>query len=292
MEAQQWRSVYSIVRKVQGVRPRGGRRYGDWLIVLTLLWAAFNNKPISWAVQRGHWPVWCLRWIPRLPSSTTMSRRLRRPSVMEFQAATLAQSQQDLPRSMLLVIDGKPLVIGGGTKDRQAGYGRAVGGKAKGYKLHLLLHAGGRIEQYRVAPMNVPEQRMADRMLRDLEPDGGYALADGNYDSVRLYAWAALKGRQLVAPRRHPGKGLSWRPQRPSRLRSIELIEGLSTFGRALLHKRDLIERWLGNLTSSGVGLGPLPAWVRTYRRVHRWVTAKLIINAVRMSLLPHTRAA
>jgi hypothetical protein len=292
MEAQLWRSVYALVRDVQRERPRGSRRFGDWLIVLTLLWAAFNHRPISWAVQRRSWPVWCLRWIPRLPSSTTMSRRLRRESVLEFQAAVLARAQQTLPRSMVLVIDGKPMVIGGGTKDHQAGYGRAVGGKAMGYKLHTLLHAGGRIEGYRIAPMNVPEQTMADRLLRDLDQDGGYTLADGNYDSVRLYAWAALKGRQLVAPRRRPGGGTSWRPQRPERLRSIDLTEGPSRFGHALLHERDLVERWLGNLTSFSAGLGPLPAWVRTHRRVHRWVTAKLTINAVRITLLAHDRAA
>lgn len=292
MEAQLWRSVYAIVRVVEGERPGGGRRFGDWLIVLTLLWAAFNHRPVSWSVQRRHWPVWCLRWIRRLPSSTTMSRRLRKPSVLAFLASTLDRAQQDLPRSIVLLIDGKPLVIGGGTKDRQAGYGRAVGGKAMGYKLHAMTHLGGRVEGFRVAPMNVPEQRMADRLLRDLEEDGGYTLADGNYDSVRLYAWAALKGRQLVAPRRKPGVGLSWRPQRPARLRSLELTEGPSPFGRALVHGRDAIERWLANLTSFSAGLGPLPAWVRTHRRVHRWVSSKLIINAVRLCLLRQKAAA
>src|SRR5512146_2922051 len=124
MEARQWQRVYSIVREVECCRPGGGRRFGDWLIVLTLLWAAFNHRPVSWAVQRRNWPVWCLRWIPRLPSSTTMSRRLRKASVLDFQAATLERAQRELPRSVCLVIDGKPLVIGGGTKDRQAGYGR------------------------------------------------------------------------------------------------------------------------------------------------------------------------
>src|SRR5215831_7329488 len=107
MEAQLWRSLYSIVRMVQQERPRGGRRFGDWLIVLTLLWAAFNHRPISWAVQRRHWPVWRLRWIPRLPSSTTMSRRLLKRSGMEFQAAALERAQRDLPRSLVLMIDGK-----------------------------------------------------------------------------------------------------------------------------------------------------------------------------------------
>jgi hypothetical protein len=31
------------------------------------------------------------------------------------------------------MIDGKPLPIGGCSKDRQSGYGRSAGGKAKGF---------------------------------------------------------------------------------------------------------------------------------------------------------------
>src|SRR5262245_47668898 len=89
MEAVIWKTVYRIVQDVRATRPPRGKRFGDWLIVLTLLWAAMNHRPVSWAVQRGAWPVWCLRWIPRLPSSSTMSRRLRSRTVQEFLKAVL-----------------------------------------------------------------------------------------------------------------------------------------------------------------------------------------------------------
>jgi hypothetical protein len=293
MKTEIWRELYHIVCVVGKRRPRGSRRVPDWLIVLTLLWAAINDSPISWAVQRRHWPLWCQRLIRVAPSSTTMSRRLRRQSVLAFLAAVLQEAQKDLPVSLYRVLDGKPLPIGGCTSDRQAGYGRAAGGKAKGYKLHYLLDLSGRVVAWRIAPMNISEQEMASRLLRDAE-DRGYTLADAGFDSNELFGLARLHGGQLVAPRRRPGTGLGKGRDRhdPARLRSLTLTEGPTLFGRALMAKRADIERAFGNLTSFGGGLGPLPAWVRTHRRVHRWVGAKLAINAVRMLLLRQARAA
>jgi len=284
MEAQMWRSLYSIVREVAADRPRGGRRFSDAVIVLTLLWAAFNNRPILWATARRNWPLWTQRWLRRVPTPTTMSRRLRRDSVRVFLDAVLEHAQARLPSGLCVVIDGKPLVIGGGSKDRQAGYGRAVGGKARGYKLHAVMDLRGRLVAWRVAAMNVPEQRMGARLLRQIE-HAGYVLADANYDSNQLHAHADAGGMQLVAPRRRPFTGLGRHHQRDGRMRSIALTETPSPLGRHLVEQRDSIERFFGNLTSFGAGLGPLPAWVRTHRRVRLWVHAKLIINAVRIDL-------
>lgn len=293
MKADIWRELYRIVMDLSKRLPRGSRRMPDWLVVLTLLWAAINDSPLSWAAQRRHWPVWCQRLIRSVPSSTTMSRRLRRPSVLAFLDAVLREAQRDLPSTLYRMIDGKPLPIGACTGDRQAGFGRAAGGKAKGYKLHYLLDSSGKVVAWRVAPMNVPEQRMAMRLLRDAT-DAGYDLADSNYDSNQLCGMARQHGAQLVMPRRRPGTGLGRGPSRhdPARLRSIAMTEGPSPFGRDLLRERSAIERAFGNLTSFGGGLGPLPAWVRTHRRVHRWVAAKLAINAVRMLLLRNAEAA
>lgn len=293
MKADIWRELYHIVMRLSRQRPRGSRRVPDWLVVLTFLWAAINESPVSWAVQRRHWPVWCQRLIRSMPSSTTMSRRLRRPSVLAFLDAVLQEAQKDLPSTLFRMIDGKPLPIGGCTGDRQAGFGRAAGTKANGYKLHSLLDSSGKVVGWRLAPMNVPEQRMAARLLRDAT-QAGYDVCDSNYDSNQLYGMARQHGAQIVAPRRRPGTGLGKGRGRhdPARLRSIAMTEGPSPFGRTLLHQRAAIERAFGNLTSFGGGLGPLPAWVRTYKRVHRWVAAKLAINAVRMLLLRRAKAA
>jgi hypothetical protein len=53
MEARLWRELYRIVWEATRGRGAGGRRFADAWIVLTLLWAAFNHRPISWAVRRG-----------------------------------------------------------------------------------------------------------------------------------------------------------------------------------------------------------------------------------------------
>jgi hypothetical protein len=294
MKADIWNELYRIVKDLSKRLPRGSRRVPDWLIVLTFLWAALNDSPVSWAVQRRHWPLWCQRIIKRVPSSTTMSRRLRRPGVLAFLSAVLEEAQKDLPVTLYRTIDGKPLVIGGGSGDRHGRYGRAVGGKARGYKLHLLLDSSEKILAWRIAGMNEPEQEMAARLLRDAQ-GAGYCLADSNYNSNELFGRARQHDLQLVARRRRRGKGGKRKGRHahdPARLRSMELTEGPSEFGRSLLHERDAIERYLGNLTSFGGGLGPLPAWVRTWPRVHRWVSAKLAINAVRMLLRRKRRAA
>ena len=67
--------------------------------------------------------------------------------------------------SLAWSMDGKPLMIGGCSKDKQAGYGRAAGCKAKGYKLHTIAGKQGEIAEWRVAPMNKDERVMGARML-------------------------------------------------------------------------------------------------------------------------------
>src|ERR1051326_7773747 len=111
---------------------------------------------------------------------------------------------------------------------------------------------------------------------------GGYLLGDGNYDASPLYDLAFAKGYQLVAPYRkakNPGSGGHY--QSPHRLHSIDLMQ--HDFGKSLYKARTQIELSLGNATSFGGGLAPLPAWVRGLDRVRTWVWAKLLINAVRI---------
>lgn len=191
-------------------------------------------------------------------------------------------------------VDGKPLVISGCSKDKQAGYGRATGGKAKGYKLHAIVGNDDSIAEWRLAPMNVDERKMARRMLlvADIQ---GYLAADGNYDSNELHAICDERGNlQLVSPRRYgPQSGTGHRKQTPGRMRSKDILENPSpAFGADLMAQRVAIERHYGNLSNWGGGLTHLPPWARGYRRVHRWVQAKLIVNAVRRLTKSTTCAA
>lgn len=284
MQPRRWSELYLMTGRVAERLPRGGRKFSDRVIALTLLWAAFNHRPISWATQRRNWPVWMQRLLPEVPTSTTMSRRLRAPSIRAFMDELLQEAQGPMRLSMIRVLDGTAFEIRGHSQDRQAGYGFGTSRKSKGYKLHVLLDAGCGLVDWRIAPMNVSEQAIAERMLLGVD-ELLYVVGDGGYDSRFLYQIVRSKGGQMVAPRQRPGTGLGHQRKEPGRLRSIALIEGPSPFGRAVLAARKAIERFFGNADSHAEALGELPAWVRTHRRVERWVHAKLIINAVRIAL-------
>lgn len=292
MERRLFREIVRAVRRV--VEPGPGRcGYPDGRIVLVWLWAALHDRPVSWACRRDSWPLHLRRG--RLPCGATMSRRLRTERVRR--ALARLERAFDPPAGglggLVHYLDGKPLPIGGCSKDRQAGFGRAAGCKAKGYKLHALVSAAGAVAGWRVAPMNADERVMARRLL-SAAAVRGYVVADANYDSNPLHDTCGARGElQLVTPRRHASaKGRGHHRHSPGRLRSLELTGGPSGFGRALLSGRGDIERRFANLTSFGGGLVCLPPWARTHRRVARWVQAKLIIHACYRRLKNSTCAA
>ena len=283
MERQLWKSIVCLLREVHKAQPQWRCRYSVLEIVEIWFWAVIHDRPVSWACQRRSWPIWDHRRV--LPSNATMSRRLRTKEVKTLISAmenrVLRQAEGD---SLVWFIDGKPLTISGCTKDRQAGYGRASGGKAKGYKIHAIIGSNQSVSQWRVAPMNKDERVMAVRMLQPGTVQG-YVLADSNYDSNKIHEICDRQGNlQLVCARRYgPGRGIGHRKQTAGRMRSKAILEDPSPeFGQQLLQQRDDIERFFGNLTNWGGGLHCLPPWARTHRRVHRWVQAKLIINAVK----------
>jgi hypothetical protein len=260
--------------------------YSDLDILKVYYWSVIHCRPISWAVRRENWPS-NMREL-KLPSSSAMSRRMKSASIKGKQQQLdikLVKPQED--SDLVCFIDGKPLTIGGCSKDRQAGYGRAAGGMAKGYKLHAIVLNTGEFLAWRIAPMNKDERVMAERMLKQMELQG-YIIGDSNYDSNRLHAVCDRQGNvQFVAARRHgPHSGTGHSRQTPGRLRSMQMLEDPeNALGKTLLHQRDQIERHFGNFTSWWGGLTHLPPWVRTYPRVHRWVQAKLIIWRLKMKL-------
>jgi hypothetical protein len=213
-----------------------------------------------------------------------MSRRLRSQSVVALLNALERQVTAPSHPNLYWMVDGKPLVISGCSKDRQAGYGRAAGCKAKGYKIHAIVASDGCLANWRLAPMNKDERVMAERLLKTTNIDG-YIAGDANYDSNKLHEACDAQGnRQLVTPRRYgAGRKVGHRAQSPGRMRSIALLENPQPlFGRQLLKDRTAIERHFGNATNWGGGLTHLPPWARTYRRVRRWVQAKLALTAIR----------
>jgi hypothetical protein len=279
MEHQLWKMIVMILEQLDKSRARENG-FTNRRIVAVYYWSVLHDRSVSWALQRENWPLWCRR--QRLPSDTTMSRRMRSRCIQRLlQALEERVVRTTQAGTLVWLIDGKPLTISGVSKDRQAGYGRAARSKAKGYKLHALLGADRSLADWRLAPMNVDERKMAKRMLRQAKIRG-YVVADANYDSNELHDVCYERGNlQLIAPRRYgPGRGHGHRKQTPGRLRSKEILENPQpSFGNGLLAQRGDVERYFGNLTNWGGGLTHLPPWVRGYRRVHRWVQAKLILN-------------
>jgi hypothetical protein len=284
VEGQLWSLIVAVLARVDKRRKRASEDFSDEQIVKVFYWAVIHDRPIAWACQRWSWPVHLRR--QTLPSDTTMSRRLRTASVTTLLGAVEQYVTRPTPGGLYWMIDGKPLVISGCSKDRQAGYGRAARSKAKGYKLHAIVAADGHVAAWRVAPMNKDERVMAERLLKSSDIHG-YIVADANYDSNRLHEICDARGnRQLLTPRRYgPAKKVGHRAQSPGRLRSIALLENPQPqFGIQLLHDRGAIERYFANATNWGGSLTHLPAWVRTHRRVHRWVQAKLTLTGLRQA--------
>lgn len=285
MERQLWKVIVLLIKEIEKPKVNVRNEFSDEVIVKIWMWAVIHDRPVSWACCCENWPLYERRW--KRPSNTTMSRRLSSPNVQHL----LQQLEKRVLRSqegdnLVWFIDGKPLVISGCSKDRQAGYGRASGGKAKGYKLHAIVGSDGSVSQWRVAPMNCDERVMAKRMLK-VAMIQGYVVADANYDSNKLHSTCEGRGNlQFITPRRYgAGRGFGHRKQTESRIRSAHILEDpFPEFGLGLMQQRVEIERYFGNLTNWGGGLTCLPAWARTHRRVHRWVQAKLNLNSLKRS--------
>lgn len=280
MERELWPPLYRLLRDVGKDFEQKYVQHPPWVLVAVLLWAALHDRPIVWACQAEHWSTTDLR-PPRLPSPSTLSRRIDSVAVgLLCQALEQRLRHSGVP-TLVAFVDGKPLPIGGNGKDPDARFGRGAGCIAKGYKLHAVWAGRSMPEAWEITPLNANEKAVAKQLIGQLLY-GGYLLADGNYDASYLYDAAAKRGYQLVSPVRHcknPGCGKHY--QSPHRRRSIALLQ--SAFGKALYKARTSIERSFGNAVSFGGGLGPLPAWVRGQQRVRTWVWAKLLINAVRI---------
>jgi len=281
MERELWSALYKVAQECDPRRVWDLVRFRDHEIVGLFLWAVVHDRPVSWACDPFNWPKGL--WKGKLPSQSTMSRRLRTTEVqgllhrMEGQLASLQHG------GFVWLIDGKPLVVGTHSKDRDASWGRAGRGFAKGYKLHAIYGTGPLPILWEVAPLNVSEPEVAARLISLLEGGGGYLLGDKAFDSNPLHKLATSHGYQLVAERKRPGTALGHRRHAAGRLRSIELLG--QQFGQELYHCRDDIERQFGWLTNHGSGLAPLPAWVRRPARVRLWMQAKLLLHATYVHL-------
>jgi hypothetical protein len=282
MERERWETLYRMLAPWDRGWFRG--RYSPGVIVAVYFWAVLHDRPVCWACQAKHWPA-DIPLRSYLPSQATMSRRLRKLEVQVLMTALDEQLRgvvHDSPASVKIV-DAKPLSVGGYSKDPEARWGYGVRGLLKGYKLFAIWEKGPLPLCWRIGPMNVSEQAMAQQMIPQLR-GSGYLLGDKAYDINKLYDAASAVQHQLLADRKWPQAGLGSRRHSPARLRAIALLK--TKRGRRLYRLRTAIEREFAGLTNFGGGLAPLPNWVRRLPRVKLWVHAKMIINALRINNL------
>lgn len=280
MERELWPLLYPLLREVSKDFRQKDVTFQPWVIVAVLLWAALHDRSRAWACCWRNWST-TRRRPHRLPSESTLSRR-----APDIAVGLLLRALEERIRScqeprLLAFLDGKPLLVGGPSKDPDAGFGQAAGHKGKGYKLHAVWGGRALPEVWEVTALNVSEKVMARDLLGQIGGTVCYVLADGNFDANGLFDVAGERGTQLVVPMPDPNAGKGHHYQSPYRLRCIELMRG--EFGPALYEERRQIERSFGNAGSFGGGLGPLPNWVRRKQRVLTWVWAKLLINGVRI---------
>ena len=143
MEHQLWKAIVAVLAALDK-RPKPGR--------CRVLGRATSSRCITGpssttALTRG--PVEPANWPapPARPPAPVTQPPVPPPAVEAGGRASLDALERRVVApaepGLFWVIDGKPLAIGGCSKDRQAGYGRAAGGKAKGYKVHAVVGAGG-----------------------------------------------------------------------------------------------------------------------------------------------------
>jgi DDE family transposase len=279
MERELWSPLYRTIREVAKDFRQKYVSYQPSVLVAVFLWAALHDRPVAWACQRRHWSTTKLQ-PARLPHRTTVGRRIDRLTTGAFLREVERRLRDRQQVGLLALLDGKPLLVSGVSKDRDARPGRAAGGKGKGYKLHTLWANRALPEAWEVTPLNEAETTVAQRLLRQA-PGAGYVLADGNYDASPVFDAAAASGYQLVTSMPDANAGQGHHYVSPHRKRCIDLMRG--EFGRSLHKLRRQIEALYGNAVSFGGGLGPPPAWVRGQDRVRTWVWAKLLINATRI---------
>jgi hypothetical protein len=280
MSSLMWKVIYSTIRLADKSVPRARYKttYSDTLIVAMYFWSVINDRPLCWAADRSHYAS---AFRPRRwPSRSQFCRRVqsaRCQAILQTVHERLARSHETTPVTYL---DARALPVGPHTTDVDAPSGWTSGGFAHGYKVHALVTEDGRFTHFSVQPLNVSEKRVAAELIAAAAP-AGWVLADGGYDSGELYDAVHRHGGQLLTPLPENAGG-GHRPASAARLFAAELWAlGIEPF----YQKRRQVERHLGQLSSYGGGLAPLPAWVRRLQRVRRWVTAKIIIYHARLTL-------
>lgn len=284
-------AVYRFLFPIGALIRTAGYRYPDALIAWIELFRVNRNLSMRAGMDRRRWPIW-MRGRDG-PSYAQFKRRVKTASVQTLVASVGEHFAAELPRTHDKAIDGKPLTVGGFSKDPDAKRGHVPDGFARGYRLHALVDAGGAIESWAVTPLNQGEATVARGVLANASLAQTTIRADANYDSNHLYAQVATQGGCFIAPRRKPGTGLGHHPQHADRLRAIAELEGDAQATRSHRRHRNRVEQVFGRLSTFPAGLWALPTSVRRLPRVTRYVNAKIALYHAHLAMTqaPPSRA-
>src|SRR5947209_8538848 len=126
MERELWPPLYQLLREVAKDFRQKSVQLQPWVLVATMLWAALHDRPVSWACQQRHWSTTTLK-PRRLPSPSTMSRRIDSAGVGLLWRALGRRVRDGGPPALVAFVGGKALPVGGCGKDPDARFGRAAG---------------------------------------------------------------------------------------------------------------------------------------------------------------------
>ena len=280
MSSHVWRLVYQSLRRVNRRIPTEGRscQYHDTLIVGMFLWAAFHDRPLCWAADRSNYSS---LFRPRkLPSRSQFGRRIKSARCQMLLNALDRELAKVEDGPKVFLMDSRPLRVGAYSQDPDVRTGYTKDGFTKGYKLHALATKQGQIVAWRLTGLNRNDKPVARELIDEAHPKG-IVLADGAYDSGALYDHVSKHKAILLTPL-PANAGGGHRPQSAARMLAVRMW---ANGAEDIYRERLGIERIFSQQSSFGGGLAPLPAWVRRWTRVNRWVTAKLILYHARLVL-------
>lgn len=299
MDGELLRALYHLLfhdPNLSHLRSTRNCTYCDGLILFIFFYAVFTNRSPRWASDKRNWPLWC-RHI-RFPSYSQLMKRLSTAATQQQMDLINRLLRLQLPRTFQKNCDGKPLIVGGFSKDPDARLGKVPDGWARGYKLHAISDFAGPFDATRVTALDAGEPTVAQTLVRSLAPKGLKGLnqmilrGDSNYDSNRLYRTVEQCGGRLIAPRKKPGRGLGHHPQHPHRLWAIRELEDPMSSSALEHHRllRNRIEQSFAHLTNLSFGLWALPNFVRRLPRVRQWVLAKILLYHLHLLRLQQSR--
>ena len=120
MEGHVWCMIEELLGAVDGRPARC--QYSNREILRVTLWAVLHDRPMSWACEAISWPE-TLR-PARLPDDSTISRRWKGASLIEQADLLYETSLRRFAPGRDAVVDGRPLPVGGCSKDPDARAGQ------------------------------------------------------------------------------------------------------------------------------------------------------------------------